>query len=131
MAPILGKVALALLTTGTITAPPDSSLMEEQGAGGMEKAAITTIICASSLTPAGWVDIQWYYSSSCGTGSFAPNTKKIQQLTGEPIGTTVNACNSSYIPAGWAQTAYYYNSSCQSGSVGSLNPNTWTLRRLN
>ncbi|ATB30300.1 hypothetical protein [Melittangium boletus] len=123
-----GKVALALLASVTA---PSSLPLDEQGTDLMEKAATTATICFSSATPAGWVDIQWYYSSSCGTGSFAPNTKRIQLLTGEPIGTRVNACNSSYVPAGWVQTAYYYNSSCQSGSVGSLNPNTWTLQRVN
>ena len=35
----------------------------------------TTNICASSLTPSGWVDIAHYYTSSCGTASFNKNAK--------------------------------------------------------
>ncbi|WP_434391396.1 hypothetical protein [Melittangium boletus] len=128
MAHIFGQLALALLATGTVTAPP---ALDEQGAeDAMETAAAATNICSSSPTPAGWVDIQWYYSAGCGTGSFAPNTKRIQQISGEPIGATVNACNTTPVPAGWSQIDYYYSSNCQSGSVGSLNPNTRMLKRV-
>ena len=97
----------------------------------MVKTATTTVICSTkTLTPAGWVDIQWWFSTACGSSSFTPNTKLIQQLTGLPVGTTVNACNSALSPPGWSQTANYYSTACQSSSVPSLSPNTWTLKRV-
>ncbi|MFH8371769.1 hypothetical protein [Streptomyces sp. NPDC018031] len=86
-------------------------------------------VCASSLTPDGWVDISWGTSLSCGSGT-APNIKQIKQLTGLPVGTTVNACASTYQPAGWVQTSTYYTSSCRYSVVPSFNPNAWTLKRV-
>lgn len=89
-----------------------------------------TTVCASVLTPTGYVDVGWGYSSSCGTGSFSPNQKRIEQLTGLPVGTVVSACASTYQPAGWVQTSFYYTSSCVYSSVPSLNNNAWRLQRV-
>jgi len=87
-------------------------------------------VCASTLTPTGWVDVSWGTSLTCGSGS-APNIKQIKQLTGLPVGTTVNACASTYPPAGWVQTgSSYYSSSCRYSAVPSFNPNAWTLKRV-
>ncbi|WP_234334795.1 hypothetical protein [Streptomyces sp. NRRL S-118] len=88
-----------------------------------------TTVCASTLTPAGFVDVSWGTSLSCGSGS-APNIKQIKQLTGLAVGTTVNACASTYPPAGWVQTSTYYTSSCRYSVVPSFNPNAWTLKRV-
>ncbi|WP_228982094.1 hypothetical protein [Streptomyces sp. DH12] len=88
-----------------------------------------TTVCASVLTPTGHVDVSWGTSLSCGSGS-APNVKQIKQLTGLPVGTTVNACASTYQPAGWVQTSSYYTSSCRYSVVPSFNPNAWTLKRV-
>ncbi|MCX5613550.1 hypothetical protein OG756_41245 [Streptomyces sp. NBC_01310] len=89
-----------------------------------------TTSCSSVLTPSGFVDVSWGYSSSCGTQSFSPNIKQIKQLTGLPVGTVVQACNSTYQPFGWVQTASYYSGSCVSSSVPSFNNNAWTLKRV-
>ncbi|MEU3554251.1 hypothetical protein [Streptomyces fragilis] len=89
-----------------------------------------SVTCSSVLTPTGFVDVSWGYSSSCGTSSFAPNQKSIKQLTGLPVGTVVSACSSTYQPAGWIQTSFYYSSSCNYSSVPSLNNNAWQLKRV-
>jgi hypothetical protein len=86
--------------------------------------------CASVLTPNGYVDVSWGYSSSCGTQSFNPNLKQIKQLTGLPVGTVVQACASTYQPVGWVQTSSYYSSSCRYSAVPSLSHNAWTLKRV-
>ncbi|MFI9584040.1 hypothetical protein ACIHCQ_19845 [Streptomyces sp. NPDC052236] len=86
--------------------------------------------CSSVLTPTGYVDVSWGFSSSCGTQSFNPNLKQIKQLTGLPVGTVVQACGSTYQPAGWIQTASYYSSSCRYSAVPSLSNNAWTLKRV-
>ncbi|GAA1247262.1 hypothetical protein GCM10009665_42810 [Kitasatospora nipponensis] len=89
----------------------------------------TVNTCASTLTPAGWVDVQWWSTFSCGS-TFDPNAKQIKQIAGLPIGTTVNVCSSTLPPAGWIQTASYYSSSCQYSATPSFNPNSWSLRRV-
>lgn len=89
-----------------------------------------TTSCASVLTPAGFVDVSWGYSSSCGTQSFNPNIKQIKQLTGLPVGTVVQACASTYQPAGWVQTSSYYSSSCRYSATPSLSHNAWQLKRV-
>ncbi|MFI8943956.1 hypothetical protein [Streptomyces syringium] len=89
-----------------------------------------TTSCASILTPTGFVDVSWGYSSSCGTQSFNPNIKQIKQLTGLPVGTVVQACASTYQPAGWVQTSSYYSSSCRYSATPSLNHNAWQLKRV-
>ncbi|MEU3752730.1 hypothetical protein AB0H17_08150 [Streptomyces olivoreticuli] len=89
-----------------------------------------TTSCASALTPAGYVDVSWGYSSNCGTQSFSPNIKQIKQLTGLPVGTVVQACASTYQPAGWVQTGSYYSSSCVYSSNPSFNNNAWQLKRV-
>ncbi|MFD3761709.1 hypothetical protein [Streptomyces sp. NPDC058622] len=86
--------------------------------------------CASVLTPTGYVDVSWGYSSSCGTQSFSPNIKQIKQLTGLPVGTVVQACASTYQPVGWVQTGSYYSSSCVYSSNPSFNNNAWQLKRV-
>ncbi|MBD0690831.1 hypothetical protein [Streptomyces sp. CBMA123] len=89
-----------------------------------------TTVCGSTLTPTGYVDVSWGYSSSCGTQSFSPNIKQIKQLTGLPVGTVVQACGTTYPPAGWVQTSSYYSSSCVAWSNPSFNNNAWQLQRV-
>ncbi|KJS52926.1 hypothetical protein [Streptomyces rubellomurinus] len=109
----LGCTAAALaLTMGSAQAAPGD----------------TTNVCASTLTPSGYVDVQWWNSAGCGSG-FAPNAKQIKQLTGLPVGTVVNACSSTYPPAGWTIVSSFYSSSCQYSSVPSFNNNSWQLKR--
>lgn len=79
---LLGTAALFALTAAPAHAAPGD----------------VTTSCASVLTPAGFVDVSWGYSSSCGTQSFSPNIKQIKQLTGLPVGTVVQACASTYQP---------------------------------
>ncbi len=134
MANIVEQAALSLALAGAMVVLPMPALaMKDQQPSEKLKSLIatatTTTICSSTLTPSGWVDIQWWNSASCGS-TFDPNTKLIENLAGLPIGTTVNACASTYPPAGWAQTAFYYSSSCRYSSVPSLDPNTWTLKRV-
>ncbi|MEU0156585.1 hypothetical protein [Micromonospora fulviviridis] len=83
--------------------------------------------CASSIAPSGWVDVSWYYTSSCGTGSFTPNAHTIKQLAGYPVGTTTLACGSSIAPPGWVDVSWYYTSSC---GTGSFTPNARTIKRI-
>ncbi|MGW3044505.1 hypothetical protein ACWC9T_31680 [Kitasatospora sp. NPDC001159] len=110
----LGCTAAALtLTMGTAQAAPGS----------------TSTVCSSSLTPDGFVDVQWWNSAGCGSG-FNPNTKKIMQLTGYPVGTVVNACASTWPPAGWTIVSSFYGSGCQYSSVPSFNNNSWQLKRV-
>ncbi|MGW6859374.1 hypothetical protein [Streptomyces xanthophaeus] len=111
---LLGTAALFALTAAPAHAAPGD----------------VTTSCASVLTPAGFVDVSWGYSSSCGTQSFSPNIKQIKQLTGLPVGTVVQACASTYQPAGWIQTQSYYTSSCVYSSNPSFNNNAWTLKRV-
>ncbi|MDH6576176.1 hypothetical protein [Kitasatospora sp. MAP5-34] len=114
-------MGVALLSATATLALPVSAAQAAPGG--------TVNTCASSLTPGGWVDVQWWFSASCGS-NFSPNAKQIEQLTGLPIGTTVNACSSTYPPAGWIPVASYYSNGCQYSSVPSFDPNTWTLRRV-
>lgn len=134
MTKIVGKAGLSLVAAGTVAVLPASSqaLQEQKPSEKLQELvalATTATICYSSLTPAGWVDIQWWYSASCGS-TFVPNTKQIQNLAGLPVGSTVNACASTFPPAGWTQTAFYFSSACRYSSVPSLDPNTWTLKRV-
>ncbi len=89
----------------------------------------TLNVCSSQLTPAGWVDVQWWNDVSCGS-TFNPNKKQIKQLTGLPIGTTLTVCASTYQPAGWVQLSAFYNSSCRYSAVPSLNNNAWQIKRV-
>ncbi|MFF4578814.1 hypothetical protein [Streptomyces sp. NPDC001389] len=89
-----------------------------------------TTTCASTATPAGYVDVSWGYSNTCGGQDFAPNIKQIKQLTGLPIGTVVQACGSAYYPTGWVQTSSYYSSSCVAFPNSGFNNNAWTLKRV-
>ncbi|MGW7025820.1 hypothetical protein ACWGFX_01255 [Streptomyces xanthophaeus] len=111
---LMGTAALFALTAAPAHAAPGD----------------VTTSCASVLTPTGFVDVSWGYSSSCGTQSFSPNIKQIKQLTGLPVGTVVQACASTYQPAGWIQTQSYYTSSCVYSSNPSFNNNAWTLKRV-
>ena len=101
---------------------------EEIASQGQAAAGDTANVCSSTLTPSGWVDVQWWNSSSCGS-TFAPNAKQIKQLTGYPVGTRVNACSSAYPPAGWSITSSFYSSACRYSAVPSLDNNSWTLVR--
>ncbi|HJD82793.1 hypothetical protein ABZX88_04575 [Kitasatospora aureofaciens] len=107
------SVAALTLTMGTAQAAPGS----------------TSTMCSSSLTPAGFVDVQWWNSAGCGSG-FNPNTKKIMDLTGYPVGTVVNACASTWPPAGWTIVSSYYSSGCQYSAVPSFDKNSWQLKRV-
>ncbi|MFI2610435.1 hypothetical protein [Kitasatospora sp. NPDC018619] len=110
----LGCTAAALtLTAGAAQAAPGD----------------TTTVCSSSLTPGGSVDVQWWNSAGCGSG-FTPNTKKIMQLTGYPVGTVVNACASTWPPAGWTIVSSFYGSGCNYSAVPSLEKNSWQLKRV-
>lgn len=112
-------MALAAAATLALTAAP------AQAAPGD-----VTTTCASTATPAGYVDVSWGYSVSCGTQNFDPNIKQIKQLTGLPIGTVVQACGSTYYPVGWVQTSSYYSSSCVAFPNSGFNNNAWTLKRV-
>ncbi|GGR33092.1 hypothetical protein ACH4U6_17370 [Streptomyces netropsis] len=111
---LAGAAAMFALTTAPAHAAPGD----------------VTTSCASVLTPTGYVDVSWGYSSSCGTQNFSPNIKQIKQLTGLPVGTVVQACASTYQPAGWVQTSSYYSSSCRYSATPSLNHNAWQLKRV-
>ncbi len=89
----------------------------------------TTGICASSLTPSGFVDIAHYYTSSCGTGSFNKNAKTIKQIAGYPVGTSTLACGSSLTPSGWVDSAWFFRSECTISS-GSTSANARTIKRV-
>jgi hypothetical protein len=84
-------------------------------------------ICASNLTPSGWVDVQWYNTFTCGN-TFNPNAKQIKQISGLPVGTTVVACASTVPPSGWSIVSFYRTNTC-AYSPYSLSSNTYTLRR--
>lgn len=117
----LRSASLAVLTTACValTVSPASAAPGD-----------TTTMCGSSMTPSGWVDVQWWNSWSCGV-TFNPNTKKIQQVSGMPIGSTVNACASTWPPAGWVQVnRSFYSGACQYAAVPSHEPNTWTIKRV-
>ncbi|MFI9723763.1 hypothetical protein ACIHFE_29580 [Streptomyces sp. NPDC052396] len=113
-----GLLALGAALTATLAAAP------AQAAPGD-----TMTLCGSVRTPAGWVDVNWGNSGSCGVTT-SPNIKMVKQLTGLPVGTTVNACATTYPPAGWVQVSSYYNSGCQAFINPSFNPNAWTLKRV-
>lgn len=85
-------------------------------------------ICASSLTPSGWVDIAHYYTSACGTGSFNKNAKTIRQIAGYPVGTSTLACGSSLTPPGWVDSAWFFRSECTI-SNGANTVNARTIKR--
>lgn len=109
----LGVAAAALaLTTPAQAAPGD-----------------TATICSSSLTPSGWVDVQWWNSFSCGS-TFNPNIKQIKQAAGMPVGTVLNVCSSTLPPAGWVTVSSFYSSSCRYSAVPSLNNNSWQIKRV-
>ncbi|MEW2086418.1 hypothetical protein [Streptomyces sp. NPDC005283] len=117
----LRSASLALLTAAAcvaLTAPSASAVPGD-----------TATMCSSSLTPSGWVDVQWWNSWACGI-TFNPNMKKIQQVSGMPIGSTVNACSSTLPPAGWVQVNRFYSGACQYSAVPSHDPNTWTIKRV-
>ncbi|MFE2107466.1 hypothetical protein ACFXAF_16545 [Kitasatospora sp. NPDC059463] len=86
-------------------------------------------VCGSQLTPSGWVDVQWWNDFSCGS-TFSPNTKKIEQVDGLPIGTTLNVCASALPPAGWVQLSEFYSSSCRYSVSPSFNNNSWQIKRV-
>ncbi|MEU3913361.1 hypothetical protein [Streptomyces sp. NPDC029721] len=89
-----------------------------------------TTTCANTATPAGYVDVNWGYSASCGGQNLAPNIKQIKQLTGLPVGTVVQACGSTYYPAGWVATSSYFSNSCVAFPNSGFNNNAWTLKRV-
>ncbi|MFF4403095.1 hypothetical protein ACFY2W_26235 [Streptomyces sp. NPDC001262] len=113
-----GLVLLGTALAATVTAGP------AQAAPGD-----TMTLCGSTRTPAGWVDVNWGISASCGA-SMSPNIKMVKDLTGLPVGTTVNACATTYPPAGWTQVSTYYSSGCQAFLNPSMQPNSWTLKRV-
>ncbi|MER7757317.1 hypothetical protein [Kitasatospora sp. NPDC097643] len=118
------RLRAAVLTLGCTAAALTLTMGTAQAAPGD-----TTTMCGSSLTPGGYVDVQWWNSFSCGS-TFNPNIKKVMQLTGYPVGTVVNACASTYPPAGWVQVSSYYSSGCNYSAVPSFNNNSWQLKRV-
>ncbi|MFB7664875.1 hypothetical protein ACFC1R_13130 [Kitasatospora sp. NPDC056138] len=118
------RLRTACLAAGLATAALGLAVSPAEAAPGD-----VTNVCASTLTPSGFVDVQWWNSSGCGSG-FEPNAKQIKQLTGLPVGTVVNACASTYQPAGWVQVSSYYSSSCRYSAVPSFNNNAWQLKRV-
>ncbi|WP_143177599.1 hypothetical protein [Cystobacter ferrugineus] len=135
MANIVEKASRSLVVAWMVAVLPTSSLAFEEkkpseNLKNLIVAATTTTVCASTLTPSGWVDIQWWNSASCGS-TFAPNIKMIQEVASLPVGTTITACASTYPPPGWVQTgASFYRSTCRYSVVPSLDPNAWTLKRV-
>ncbi|MFG3054785.1 hypothetical protein ACGFZP_28060 [Kitasatospora sp. NPDC048239] len=112
------------LTLGCTAAALTLSMTTAQAAPGD-----TTAICANSLTPSGWADVQWWNDYSCGSG-FNPNMKRMMQLTGYPVGTVVNVCASSLPPAGWQEVSTFYSSGCRYSAVPSFNNNSWQIKRV-
>lgn len=119
---------MRMRTAGLVLLAPAAWLALAASPAAAAPGEVQTV-CASTLTPSGWVDVSWGNSISCGSTT-APNIKQIKQLTGLPVGTTVNACASTYQPAGWVQVSTYYSSSCRYSVVPSLEPNAWTLKRV-
>jgi hypothetical protein len=110
------------------TAPEeDANEADDVAEVAQELAGDTVNTCSSSLTPSGWVDVQWWNTSSCGN-TFVPNAKQMKQLTGYPIGTQVVACSSTYPPNGWSSTSSYFSVGCRESKYNFF-PNTWTLVR--
>ncbi|MBB4894815.1 hypothetical protein FHS39_003873 [Streptomyces olivoverticillatus] len=89
----------------------------------------TRTVCANSMTPDGWVDVNWGVNASCGGGSLSPNIKMIKQVDGLPVGSQVNACATTLPPKGWIKLQTYYTSSCQAFVNPSFTPNAWLLQR--
>jgi hypothetical protein len=119
-------VAMAVAGCGAGSGDEDDSSRladQEQAAAGD-----TVNVCSSTMTPSGWVDVQWWNSGACGS-TFSPNSKQMKDLTGYPIGTRVNACSSWYPPSGWSVVSSYYSSSCRYSAVPSFDNNSWTLVR--
>ncbi|WP_051813460.1 hypothetical protein [Kitasatospora sp. MBT63] len=117
----LRAAAVVLGAAAALTAVPLSTAQAAPGD--------TATLCSSSLTPSGWVDVQWWNSFSCGS-TFNPNIRKVQQLTGYAAGTTVTACASSLPPAGWVAVSISYNSGCVYAPNQGFNKNSWQLKQL-
>jgi hypothetical protein len=122
--PVNRSLRTLCLTLGFATAALALASAPAQAAPGD-----VTNVCGSTLTPSGYVDVQWWNSWSCGT-TFNPNMKQIKQLTGLPVGAVVNACPSTYPPAGWAVVSSFYSNGCVYSSAPSLNNNSWQLQRV-
>ncbi|MFJ3788851.1 hypothetical protein [Kitasatospora sp. NPDC090091] len=121
----MSRLRAAALTLGATAAALTLSMTTAHAAPGD-----TVNMCGSSLTPSGYVDVQWWNSAGCGSGTFTPNSKKIMQLTGYPVGTVVNACASTWPPAGWVQVSEFYSSGCNYSAVPSFGKNSWQLKRV-
>ena len=129
---VLLNAVVAMAAAGCGAEPGEAPGADEENArfASQEQSAAgdTVNVCASTLTPAGWADVQWWKSATCGSTA-SPNAKQMKQLTGYPVGTRVNVCSSTYPPDGWSITSSYFSSSCQYSAVPSLNNNSWTLVR--
>ncbi|MBB5121716.1 hypothetical protein AF335_07740 [Streptomyces eurocidicus] len=88
----------------------------------------TRTVCADSMTPDGWVDVNWGTSASCRVMS-GSNIKMIKQLDGLPVGTQVNACASAQPPKGWTKVQTYYSGGCVVFVNSSFTPNAWLLQK--
>ncbi|MFC5144653.1 hypothetical protein [Streptomyces aureoversilis] len=88
----------------------------------------TRTVCADSMTPDGWVDVNWGTSASCRAMG-GSNVKMIKQLDGLPVGTQVNACASAQPPSGWTKVQTYYSGGCVVFVNSSFTPNAWLLRK--
>ncbi|MEU1378082.1 hypothetical protein ABZ442_31200 [Streptomyces triculaminicus] len=88
----------------------------------------TRTVCADSMTPDGWVDVNWGTSASCRVMG-GSNIKMMKQLDGLPVGTQVNACASALPPKGWTKVQTYYSGGCVVFVNSSFTPNAWLLQK--
>ncbi|MFG2842253.1 hypothetical protein ACGF12_03630 [Kitasatospora sp. NPDC048296] len=70
----------------------------------------TTMVCADTPTPAGYVDLGWRPPPGCWM-MFPGGVRVIEKVDGLPIGTQVDACADSPIPAGWTIVKSYLDNS--------------------
>ncbi|MEU3354994.1 hypothetical protein [Streptomyces sp. NPDC037389] len=89
----------------------------------------TRTVCADTMTPDGWVDVNWGTSASC-RATAGPNIKMMKQLDGLPVGTQVNACATAFPPKGWTRVQTYYSGGCVAFINSSFTPNAWLLQRV-
>ena len=99
------------------------------GAGGAE-AATSDTVCATTSTPAGWVEVRYQDTFQCGPSGGMYNTKTITDANGTSPGGTVAACTYSPVPADFHVTRYSTISGCYRGPGTSEYHNQVTLVRL-
>jgi predicted transglutaminase-like cysteine proteinase len=117
------RVRTAALAFGLASAAVALTMSPAQAAPGD-----TSTVCASTLTPPGFVDVSWGNTFSCGA-TFAPNQKVIKQVAGLPVGTVLNICSSTYPPAGWVPVSSFYTNGCQYSVNPSFGNNSYQIQR--